>query len=323
MAGNTRELSWSLTRARMFEECPRKYYYNYYFCQAGYAPDAPDEARLALEMKRIQHLDMWVGEVVHSAIQWALEEGRQGRTPSAEEARVNVRERLSSGWNGSVKQLWRSGRNGEHPCLFEHYYNVPVGDAAIARVKQKAYTSIANFMNSDLLRRIVETPGDRWLPIDRYASFRMDGMLTYVKFDFALRDGAQLAIYDWKTGKPSDEELRQLTCYAMYACDRWKVPVENTVVCAVHLQPELDSREHLIGVPEMDALRSFARQSFKGMLSSLRNAARNLAAMDDFPMTGNLARCPRCNFKGICGQAAIAEGRIADEEVPVPDDWEE
>lgn len=323
MAGKMRELSWSLSRARMFEECPRRYYYNYYFCHAGYSPDAPEEARLALEMKRIQHLDMWVGEAVHSTIQWALEESRSGRVPSAEEARINLRQRLSSGWAGSVKQLWRSARNGEYPCLFEHYYKVPVGDAAIARVKQKAYTSILNFMDSEIFRRIAEAPADRWLPIDRYASFRMDGILMYVKFDFALRDGAQLTVYDWKTGKPTDEELRQLTCYAMYACDRWGVPIENTKVCAAHLQPEIDCREYLIGVPEMDALRGYVKQSFKGMLGHLRNASRNIAAMDDFPMTGNLVRCPRCNFKGICSQANIAEGHIDDEEIPIPDDWEE
>jgi len=306
----------------MFEECPRRYYYNYYFCQAGYSPDAPEEARLALEMKRIQHLDMWVGDVVHATIQWALEQGRNGRIPSADEARANVRQRLSSGWLGSLKGLWRTSGNGEYPSLFEHYYKLPVGDAAIDRVKQKAYTSVANFMGSDILQEIVRTPGDRWLPIDKYASFRMDGLLLYVKFDFALRDGPRLTIYDWKTGKPNAEEVRQLTCYAMYASETWRVPMENTKVCAVHLQPELDVHEHLIGVPDMDALRDYIKQSFKGMVSHLHNPTRNIAIMDDFPMTGNLARCPRCSFKGICEQAKIAEGRLDDEDIPMPEEWE-
>jgi hypothetical protein len=321
MAFKTRELTWSLSKARMIEECPRRYYYHYYFAQAGYSPDAPDGCRLALEMKRIQHLDMWVGDAVHTTIQWILEEGKHGRVPSAEEARANVRGRLSNGWQGSVKQLWRTG-NGDHLNLFEHYYKLPVGDAAIERVKQKAYTSVRNFMESDILREIVDTPGDRWLPIDKYASFRMDGVLLYVKFDFALRDGPRLTVYDWKTGKPTAEELRQLTCYAMYATETWRVPMENTKVCAVHLQPQLETCEHLIGVSEMDELREYIRQSFKGMVSHLRNPSRNIAALDDFPMTGNLPRCLRCNFKGICPQAEIAEGRMTDD-IPMPEGWDE
>ena len=322
MTAGNKELSWSLTKARTFEECPRRYYYHYYLSRAGNVFDAPDEARLALEMKGIQSLDMWAGEVVHSTIQWTLEAIRGGGTPSAEEARAEAKRRLSRGWRGSAGKLWKTEPKGGHANLFEHYYGMAVGDKAVERVKDKTYVSVRSFMESDILREIAGAPADRWLPIEKYASFRMDGLLVYVKFDFALRDGAQLTVYDWKTGKPTAQELLQLTVYAMYASDKWGVPIENTKVCAVHLHPELDSREHLIGVPEMDEVREHLKQSFKGMVSHLRNPSRDIAAMDDFPMTGNLARCPRCNFKGICPQSRIAEGRLDDEDVPIPDDWE-
>ena len=137
----------------------------------------------------------------------------------------------------------------------------------------------------------------------------------------ALRDGPRLTVYDWKTGKPTPEELRQLTCYAMYATNTWRVPIENTRVCAVHLQPDLDIREYPIGVPEMDDLREYIKQSFKGMVSHLRNPSRNIAALDDFPVTGNLPRCLRCNYKGICAQAKVAEGHM-DEDIPIPEEWD-
>ncbi len=321
MAGKTRELAWSLTKARMFDECPRRYYYAYYLSKAAHYPDAPEHCRLAGEMKRIQALDMWVGAAVHDTIQWALEEGRNGRVPSVDEAHKNVQQRLSDGWQASRKQLWRTGGRDEHPNLFEHYYKLPVGPAAIERVKDKAYTSVRNFMASDLLRSIVDTPAERWLPIEKYAAFRMDGLLVYVKFDFALRDGPRLAVYDWKTGKPTSHEIKQLTCYAMYACERWETPIENTKVCAAHLFPELHLAEHLVDPPMMDELRLHVKQSFKAMLSHLRDPARNIAAMEDFPMTDNLPRCLRCSFKGICEQAKIAEGQLH-VEVPFPEDWE-
>ncbi|MDI6828181.1 MAG: PD-(D/E)XK nuclease family protein, partial [Armatimonadota bacterium] len=96
-----KELSWSLSRARMFEECPRRFYYNFYLAPQGYSQDSPEEAKRAYEMKLIKSLDMWVGEVVHQTIQWMLEQARVGTITSADAARADVHQRLKDGWKGS------------------------------------------------------------------------------------------------------------------------------------------------------------------------------------------------------------------------------
>lgn len=321
MSGKARELSWSLSRGRMFEECPRRFYYHYYFAQVGFSPDAPEEARLALEMKRIKGLDMWIGEVVHETIQWALEQVQGGTILSEQDAKAEARRRLSDGWQGSVRQLWRMNPDETYPNLFEHYYGTPVGAAVTDRLKSKAFTSVTNFMGSEVFKQISDAPTDRWLPIERYASFRMDGLLMYVKFDFALKDGEQLTVYDWKTGNPTQDEIRQLTCYSMYTSTKWDIPIANVKTCAVHLQPELDVMERLVDEADLEELRSYVKQGFNAMVKCLRNPARNLAAMEDFPMTGNLLRCVRCNFKGICDQGRQASGEL--EEMPPVEGWEE
>jgi len=321
MPGKVRELGWSLSRARMFEECPRRYYYHYYFCQAGYAPDAPEEARLALEMRSVKGLDMWVGEVVHETIQWALEQARSGAIPSEQDAKAEARRRLSEGWLGSLKQLWRTHPKDAYSNLFEHYYGISVGAAATDRLKNKAFLSVGNFTESEIFKQIAAMPDDRWLPIEKYASFRLDGLLVYVKFDFALREGERLTVYDWKTGKLSQNETRQLTCYAMYTSSKWSVPIENVKVCAVYLQPALEVNERPVGGDDVEDLRLYAKQSFNAMVNCLRFPARNIAAMEDFAMTGNLLRCVRCNFKGICEQGKQASGEL--DEVPIVEDWDE
>lgn len=320
MVHKPRELGWSLSRARMFEECPRRFYYHYYFSKAGYAPDAPEEAKLALEMKTMKSLDMWVGEVVHQTIQWVLEQAHDGTIASEQEARSDVRRRLSDGWRGSKQQLWRMNPDDVCPNLFEHYYSLEVGSAVTDRLKTKALVSAANFMASEILEWITHTPTDRWLPIDKFASFRLDGVLMYVKFDFALRGDDQLTVYDWKTGAPTPDEDRQLTLYAMYTSDRWHIPIQNVKVCAAHLQPTLELNERFADEIDLDKTRSYLKQSFQTMVKHLRNPARNIAAMDDFPMTGNLLRCVRCNFKGICEQGKQASGDV--DELPVVD-WHE
>ena len=313
------ELSWSLTKARMFEECPRRFYYTYYFAQVGYAPDAPEEARLALEMKRIKGLDMWVGEVVHQAIQWALEQINLGKTPTKDEAISETRRLLSDGWKCSKLGLWRQQPDDYHPALFEHYYGVDVGKAATDRLKDKAFTSIGNFMDSEVLRHITALGCDCWLPIEKFASFRMNGILFFIKFDFALKDDTKLTVYDWKTGKPSREESRQLACYALYTSSKWSVPLQNVRVCAVHLQPELDACEKCVEEADIEEAQAFVQQSFNAMVKCLHNPVRNIAVMEDFPMSGNLLRCGRCNFKGICAQGAFAQG----EDVPPMEDLQE
>ena len=320
MSPRVKELSWSLSRARTFEECPRRLYLHSYLSQAGYSPDAPEEARRALEMRSIKSLDMWVGEIVHGTIQWALEQAREGSIPTAQDARSETRRRLSEGWQRSVKQLWRSNNADEYPNLFDHYYGISVGDATIERIKNKAFTSIGNFMDSYLLRRIATTPVDRWLPIDRFASFRLDGLLMYVKFDFALKEGKRLIVYDWKTGVPSSDERRQLACYAMYTSAKWAVPVANIAVCPVHLQPEFDAEEYTVADEDVDDAKTYIKQSFQGMVKCLRNPARNIAVMDDFPATGNLLRCVRCSFKGICEQGKVASGDLDD--YPLVEEWD-
>ena len=38
-------------------------------------------------------------------------------------------------------------------------------------------------------------------------------------------DGERLIVYDWKTGQVSENEVRQLACYAMYTSSKWEVPI--------------------------------------------------------------------------------------------------
>jgi hypothetical protein len=271
-------------------------------------------------MSRIKGMDMWVGEIVHQTIQWALEQSKSGQIPTIAESRSYVRAHLSEGWISSLKQLWRTGDKETHPNLFEHYYKIPVGPAITDRLRNKANKCIDNFMVSDLFRWITTRPAGQWLPIDKYASFRLDGLLFYVKFDFALRDGQNLTVYDWKTGKPSADELRQLTCYAMYTSQKWVIPIENVKVASVHLQPDMIVDEHVVEECDIEDMQLYAKQSFSAMLKCLRDPAKDIAARDDFPMTGNFLRCARCNFRGICEQGQQYNTKV--DEPVFDEEWE-
>lgn len=315
MQSNVKENTWSLTRARIFYECPRRYYYQYHYARIGFGHDIPQDAVLASEMSSIQSMDMWVGDVVHQTIEWILQLCKSGDMPSIKDAESHLLSLLSWGWKGSMKKLWRNEKRGVYPNLFEHYYEIPVGKAVTDRLRFRALMSIKNFMESDLYRQITLTSADAWLPIEKYASFRLNSLLLYVKFDFAMRDNDALLIYDWKTGKVSSDEKRQLTCYAMYTSEKWRAPIEKVRAAAVHLQPEITILDHTINDESIEDLRDYIMQSFNAMLKCLRDPQRQIAAIDDFPMTGNLLRCSRCNFRGLCEQAKAYNSYIDSEDI--------
>lgn len=305
MYNKPKEHGWSLSKARTFNECPRRYYFQYYYSKNGYEPDPQHDAVLALEMSTIQTMDMWLGECVHKTIEWILNHSKTEGIPAVKTAQSYLLNEMSRGWLGSRKRQWKNEKKGVYPNLFEHYYHLRVGKASTDRLKEKGLQCIENFISSGLFRQITLAPTTKWLPIEKYSAFRLDGLLFYVRFDFALQDRDELIIYDWKTGNKSNDELRQLTCYCMYASQKWDTPIENIKAVSVHLQPTLEAEIQQVDESSIEDLQMYARQSYTGMIKRLRDPQKDIAARDDFPMTGNFIRCKRCSFIGLCEQGKM------------------
>ena len=62
--------SWSHSRRETFQECPRKYYYQYYASHNGWEADAPETARLAYRLKNLTTLPEEIGAPSTNAHQW-------------------------------------------------------------------------------------------------------------------------------------------------------------------------------------------------------------------------------------------------------------
>ena len=111
-------------------------------------------------------------------------------------------------------------------------------------------------------------------------------MLILVKPDFAFQDGDLLHIADWKTVK-SDAywERIQVTCYALYAHQRWRVPLNRIVPQIAHLFPDAPKEETWnrvvanrvldFGARRIGALSLFRPStSARGVTTRLRRARR-------------------------------------------------
>jgi len=49
------EFSWSISRDRVFQTCPRQYYFNYYGYWGGWETDAPERTRQIYVLKQLKN----------------------------------------------------------------------------------------------------------------------------------------------------------------------------------------------------------------------------------------------------------------------------
>jgi len=294
------ELSWSVSRANLLQECARRYYYHYYLSWEGWKPEAAPSRRKAYTLKLMVNLDMLAGQIVHDVIREIFDREREGlSTVTCEQARKLARTRLRDAWRQSKDHLWRRSPK-RFTNLFEHYYGHEVPQSRLESIGEKVDTCITNLFGSETFKAIQRAGVKRWLAIDQLDFFEFAGVKIYAVPDFALRDGQTVRIYDWKTGKPDANVELQLTCYALFANKRWGVPLDRTVPLAVYLRA--GQTEQIDATEERAArLKDYIRTTLFEMMRLLRSVEHNVPrGMDAFSPTDDPARCARCFFQEMC-----------------------
>jgi len=300
MAELKSELSWSISRANLLRDCPRRYYYHYYLSWGGWKPEAPPERRKAYTLKSMVNLDMLAGQIVHDVIREIFNREREGfsRT-SCEQARKLALTRLRDAWRQSKEGLWQRSPK-RYANLFEHYYDQDIPPSRLDDTKEKVDACITNLFGSETFKFIQEAGVKHWLAIDQLDFFDFAGVKIYAVPDFAVRDGQSVRIYDWKTGKPNADVEQQLACYVLFANKRWQVPPNLTLPFAVYLR---EGQIQKVDVTEERSaqLKDYIRTSLFEMMRLLRSVEHNLPRrVDAFSRTENTARCARCFFRELC-----------------------
>jgi hypothetical protein len=302
---------WSATRARMFQECRRKYYYRYHLAPLGRKPDAPPEACQAFQVKDLIGLEAWAGDLVHRLIEEVLNRWRAGRVVAETEVLRSAKEQLSRQFRAS-QAFWEV--SGEHfpkrPALLDlHYYKKgPLSAERAGVIKETVLQSLRSFLGSELAGRIRAVGRENWRPIDRNAAARLEGgVLVLVKPDFAFVEGDRLHIVDWKTGRPDPFwEMVQVTCYALYAQEKWGYALPQIVPQVAHLYPTFRMGETQYTPESVRDVMLFIRESQDELVSLLDS--EDLPSAERFPLTEDCTRCRWCAFRGLCDGYKRVEG---------------
>ena len=293
--------SWSKSRAEEFQECQRKYFYDRYASWGGWNKNAPQEARLAYILKNLKNRWAWKGETVHHVIEHLLKSLRAGEPLDVAAAEASVTEIMRRDYRSSkAKKYFEEPKKSVG--LFEHEYQKPVSDAVWKTIHDEAAGAVKNFLGSELYRDLKADDKKNWLVIEDLEEFEFAGAKIYVKLDFARRKDGFIEIYDWKTGKEEKEASVQIGAYAIYAMQKWGVPLEKIRAFLLYLSAPLPAvKEQKLTAALIQETEKAMKESIEGMRALLEDPIRNVPkARESFAFTKNERFCQNCNFLKMC-----------------------
>lgn len=195
------------------------------------------------------------------------------------------------------------------------YYEGRISDAQSTLTMDTVDTclsSFVRFLKSEDLHDC-ETDGWRIPPSGDNPNpwFTSGDVPIYAGYDFAVLDGSELLIIDWKAGKSERSEYgarEQLTWYATYANSEWGIAFENMTLRAVWLQEDNKITSAKVGVDQVEALRRkwdklYSEQG--AAIAEVRDAPERYEEV--FPLTDDVMSCLYCPFRSCVGRTRLKD----------------
>jgi len=292
------ELSWSASRAREFQRCRREYWYARYATWGWWKEGPEGEKRRLAILKNLTSLPAFTGDCVHRAIARWFELREAGSRLDAEALFLEARELFRRGWRESRGEYWR-GRPSRTIHLEEHHYGPEPDADRTEKARLALETCTRNFLTMPELEPVrASEPGD-WLAVEAMDSYLFLGAKVYAVPDFAARQGEEIHIWDWKTGRPREADSFQLHTYALYACERWAADPEAIVLHAVYLGA---GQVHTmpVDIERLSTVQDRMSESVRAMLELHYDPDQDPVVEENWPTSGAPAACPRCRFREVC-----------------------
>ena len=294
------EFSWSKTRDEVFKTCPRQYWFAYYGYWDGWFENAPERTRQIYVLKNLKNRHMWAGEKVHECIQRSLNNIRRGiKVLSVDEIVSITLDQMRAEFRSSRSKNYL--KNPKTCALFEHEYGTEVTDDQWKEIASNVEICLRNFYASDIYYGLKSHPKSDWLEVEEFSSFLLDNIKIYLAIDCAIKEGEDILIYDWKTGKSIPEDLSiQLCCYALYAMEKWHISPQSLRIIEYNLSFN-KATEFSVTHGEAENIKGYIGGSIKDMQSLLRDVENNMPAEEGkFDKVEDDRVSLRCNFRKVC-----------------------
>jgi hypothetical protein len=297
------EFSWSISRQRLLENCPRAYYYRYYLAHNGWLSTTPSAAKLAYRLSKLTGLDALLGQEMDERAREIEQAARENRAlPAAAELEQRTRATLREAWQSSLeRRRLFDERPKDHVMLRSFYVDeAPPSPAETDRLNAKLSICHENLLAAPHWGRLRECGDDGRVSIPAFAHFFLGGVKAFAAGDLAYVHEDTLYVVDWKSGQSGDDEALQVKM-AVY-CLLVSEPALAGLTVRATLHYLLSGEEHAVELPDdlaglvADTLACGVRH----MRSYLRDPENNAPHdVGEFPRCES-GLCRNCNFTPLC-----------------------
>ena len=301
------EFSWSISRWRLLQNCPRAYLFRYYLSHNGWLREAPEQAKLAYKLSKLTSLDALLGQEMDERAREIEARARAGITlPTASELENRTRETLRSAWRSSQDERAAFEAKPKDHIMLRSFYveSRAPSEAETDRLNEKLAACHEHLLAAPHWDRLQQCGADGCLSIPAFAHFFLGGVKAFAAGDMAyLHDGTAYLI-DWKSGRPSEDDRLQVNLAAHSLIESHSALAGLPIRATLHYL--FTGEEERVAVPnDLGACAAdTVAAGVKEMRSFLRDIETN-APLDvgEFPRKKS-GLCPSCNFTPLCEKGA-------------------
>ncbi len=303
------EFSWSPSRQRLLDDCPRAYFYRYYLSWNGWLDDPPADAREAYRLGKLTGLDALFGlEIDKRALE--LERcARQGLAPPPlDEMEHRTRETLNDAWRSSKRQRQQFDARPKQVTMLRALYLGQDTAGEVQRVEQRLRPALENLASREHWLRLAECGADGKVELPEFASFSVDGTKVFALPDLAYVHRGTLHVIDWKSGRRSEAHQTQVLLSSFWAL---ATPAGREATATTgHLEYLAEGAEVIVDIPAdlAERVSTIVQAGVQEMRALLRDPASNAPLDRESFVPRESGLCRTCNFLPLCGRHRQAEG---------------
>lgn len=293
-------IKWSYSRRGVLEQCPRRYYYEYYASTRHGSLREQDEGKIRL-LKSLQNRHERTGALIHLVISTFLRRAKAGDVWSKDRlckwARDMFRRDIAYS-KTDHKDSTAAERAKYQPVYLQEFYYRDTNAMQLANeAEARLIEGLRVFSDSDRLAeyRSAGIRGDSLIE----CSIKVPGLPCQVsgKLDLGFRENNRIRIVDWKLGEASGtgEESLQLAVYALDAVHRFAVEADDVEVAKAHLTGDV-----VVHFP-------VSQMTLRNARARIVQDAERMCAMHDYGMRGIEAAFTACAQPGLCGGCSFRE----------------
>jgi hypothetical protein len=292
-------IAWSYSRRGVLEQCPLRYYYEYYGSNLRTAEAEPRKEQLRF-LKKLSNRHLRAGDIAHFVIRAYLNRLQGGEEWSVDRVVGWAREV----YRGDL-EFSRGYRRGETvpsglraPVLLsEFYYGVPNAIELWEESEAQLAAALMNFVRSPKLEPFRVGGGRPDALVETRFKLKQERFSAVGMMDLAYPEDGRIVVVDWKMGEGAGDDVLQLYAYALEAVRRFGCNLADLTLYRVSLVDD-EVSSFMIGVREASRAEVRILQDLETMEGLDWYGREAVAAA--FTPCGQSRVCALCPFQEFC-----------------------